>query len=197
VRVKRSAVSTAAGYQCWDGTRGPVPPGRWPAQTDRIPARDTPGATPRALYGPFAALLTCLFHGSAVQVQAVPGPRLSRIRASRARPAADPLRPAGRTRPPRRAPGAAAAEHRSLRDRHGAQLAGPVVDVAEDVAVERLQVGKVVPAGQPPFQVDQPRRGQRRLGPGQFGGMGDARQIAQHAAGRIQIQITGRAAHPR
>jgi hypothetical protein len=53
------------------------------------------------------------------------------------------------------------------------------VDVAEDIAVERLQVGEVVAAGQPPpFQVDQPRRGQRRLGPGQFGGVGDAEQVA-------------------
>jgi hypothetical protein len=64
--------------------------------------------------------------------------------------------------------------------------------------VEGLQVGEVVPAGQPPpFQVDQPRCGQRRLGPAQFGGVGDAEQVAQHAAGRIQIRVTGRAAHPR
>ena len=90
------------------------------------------------------------------------------------------------------------AGHRSLRDGHGAQLVGPVVDVAENVAVESLQVGEVIPAGQPPpFQVDQPRRGQRCLSPGQFGGIGDAQQVAQHAAGRIQIGVTGRAAHLR
>jgi hypothetical protein len=64
--------------------------------------------------------------------------------------------------------------------------------------VESLQVGEVIPAGQPPaFQVDQPRRGQCRLGPGQFGGVGDAQQVAQHAAGRIQVRVTGRAAHLR
>jgi hypothetical protein len=64
--------------------------------------------------------------------------------------------------------------------------------------VESLQVGQVIPAGQPPqFQVDQPRRGQRRLGLGQLGGIGDAQQVAQHAAGRIRIRVTGRAAHPR
>ena len=64
--------------------------------------------------------------------------------------------------------------------------------------MESLQVGKVIPAGQPPpFQVDQPRRGQRRLGLGQFGGIGDAQQIAQYAARRIQVRVTGRAAHLR
>jgi hypothetical protein len=58
--------------------------------------------------------------------------------------------------------------------------------------------GEVVAAGQPPpFQVDQPRRGQRRLDTGQFGGVGDAEQVAQHAAGRFQIRVTGRAAHLR
>jgi len=46
----------------------------------------------------------------------------------------------------------------------------PAEDIAQDVAVERLEVGQVIPAGQPPpFQVDQPSRGQRCLGPGQFG----------------------------
>jgi len=47
------------------------------------------------------------------------------------------------------------------------------------------------------FQVDQPRRGQGRLGPGQCGSVGDAQQVAQHAAGRIQMGVTGRAAHLR
>jgi len=51
----------------------------------------------------------------------------------------------------------------------------PRVDVAENVAVESLRVGEVIPVGQPPpYQVDQSRRGQRRLGPGQLGGIGDA-----------------------
>jgi len=64
--------------------------------------------------------------------------------------------------------------------------------------VESLQVGEVIPAGQPPpFQVDQPRRGQCRLGPGQLGGVGDAQQVAQYAAGRIQVRVTGRVAHLR
>jgi hypothetical protein len=64
--------------------------------------------------------------------------------------------------------------------------------------VESLQVGEVIPAGlPPPFQVDQPRRGQRRLGPAQFGSIGDAQQVAQHAAGRIQLRVTGPAAHLR
>jgi hypothetical protein len=49
------------------------------------------------------------------------------------------------------------AEHRSLRDGHGAQLPGPAVDVAEDLAVESLQVSEVIPARQPLLiQVDQP-----------------------------------------
>jgi len=46
-------------------------------------------------------------------------------------------------------------------------------------------------------EADQPRRGQRRLGPGQLGGISNAQQVAQHAAGRIQVRVTGRAAHPR
>jgi hypothetical protein len=59
------------------------------------------------------------------------------------------------------------AEHRSFRDGHGAQLPGPAVDIAEDAAVESLRAGQVIPAGQPPpFQVGQPRRGQRRHSPG-------------------------------
>jgi hypothetical protein len=63
--------------------------------------------------------------------------------------------------------------------------------------VESLQVGEVMSAGQPPaFQVDQPRRGQCRLSPGQLGGVGDAQQVTQHAAGRIRVRITGRAGSP-
>lgn len=40
------------------------------------------------------------------------------------------------------------AEQRTLADRDGAQLAGPVVDLAENEPVKRLQVGQVVLAGQ-------------------------------------------------
>jgi 3-hydroxy-3-methylglutaryl CoA synthase len=45
----------------------------------------------------------------------------------------------------------------ALGDRDNAQLTSPVIDVAEDVAMERLQVGQVITTREAaPFQVNQP-----------------------------------------
>ncbi|MBW0008568.1 MAG: hypothetical protein JO063_00380, partial [Pseudonocardiales bacterium] len=66
------------------------------------------------------------------------------------------------------------AEQVTLADRNRAQLADPVVAVAEDVAVESLQMGQGVPArqaGTPKF--DQPVARQFRLGLGDLGGIDD------------------------
>jgi hypothetical protein len=57
--------------------------------------------------------------------------------------------------------------------------------------------GSYRPGSRRRSRAGQPRRGQRRLGPGQFGGIGDPQQVTQHAAGRIQVRVTGRAAHLR
>jgi hypothetical protein len=62
------------------------------------------------------------------------------------------------------------AEQLALADRDGPQLAGPVVDVAEDVAVERLQVSQVVAAGQRvELEFDQPVAGEFGFRLGEFG----------------------------
>lgn len=41
------------------------------------------------------------------------------------------------------------AEQVTFADRHRAQLAGPVVEITEDVAVEGLQMSQIVPARRP------------------------------------------------
>jgi hypothetical protein len=48
------------------------------------------------------------------------------------------------------------------------------------------------------FQVDQPGCRQRGLRLGQLTGIGDAQQVTQHSAGRIEVRIlAGGSAHPR
>lgn len=82
------------------------------------------------------------------------------------------------------------AEQVTLADRDRAQLAGPVVQVAKDVAVEALQMGQIVPAqqaGSPKF--DQPVARQFRLGLGKLGGIGDTEPVAQDPGFEIDVGV--------
>ena len=64
--------------------------------------------------------------------------------------------------------------------------------------MEHLQVGQVVAAGSRRRSKSISRDADSAAsGPGHLGGTGDAQQVAQHAAGRIRLRVTGRAAHPR
>lgn len=81
------------------------------------------------------------------------------------------------------------AEHLAF-DRHGPQLAGTCVDVAEDVTVKRLQGCQVIAARQSPaFQVDQPGGGQGGLDVRQLNGVVDIQPVQQYTALRIDVRV--------
>jgi len=66
-------------------------------------------------------------------------------------------------------------EQVALGDRDRADLACPLVDVAEDLAGERLQVRQIVGAGEPPlFQDRQAARGEVGLKAGEFAAVADS-----------------------
>jgi Phage integrase family len=80
----------------------------------------------------------------------------------------------------------------ALGDAYRAQLAGPRVDVAEDVVVCRLQVGEVEIAGnETPLELRYADSAECRLALRKLGRVAQVEKVAQHACARIDVWIGG------
>ncbi|MGA2455862.1 MAG: hypothetical protein ABSG93_20360 [Solirubrobacteraceae bacterium] len=79
-----------------------------------------------------------------------------------------------------------------LRDAYRAQLAGPQVDVAEDVAVCRLQVGEVKIAGsETPLELRYADGAECRLALGKRGRVAQVQKVSQQVGAGIGVWIGG------
>jgi hypothetical protein len=80
----------------------------------------------------------------------------------------------------------------ALGDAHRAQLAGPRVNVAEDVAVCRLQVGEVEIAGsETPLELRYADRAECRLALGKRACVAQVQKVSQHVGAGIDVWIGG------
>ncbi|MGA2929024.1 MAG: hypothetical protein ABSG43_24155, partial [Solirubrobacteraceae bacterium] len=80
-------------------------------------------------------------------------------------------------------------EQVALGDRDRSNLACPLVNVAEDLAVERLQVGQIVGASESPLLQDrEAARGEVGLKAGELGGVADPVAIAKGVGARIDVR---------
>ena len=80
----------------------------------------------------------------------------------------------------------------ALGDAYRAQLAGPRVDVAEDVAVCRLHVGEVEIAGnETPLELRYADGAERRLAFGKRGRVAQVQKVSQHVGVGIDVWVGG------